>query len=157
VSRQTIGVYFGTRDNLISAFLERALLQQIAGFAARVRADDDLRAGMCAAIAAELEVLGSLPAFNPPIRMDMLAFAHTPNNGVLQRQRHHTTAMLAELVGVEPSIAGAAGDVLSRLLFTYVADRSDRPVDEVAADIADVTLSLLVRDRRGAPLATPGG
>jgi len=147
VSRQTVSAYFGTRDQLLTTYLELQIAELVSSFERRVLEHDDFAAGLRAEVRTELELLAAYPVLHPPKRDDWVIFVSTSGSNVLRMQACYTGTMLAKLTDAPPALAARAGDVMARMLFSYLTlppEGSTR--DEIASDIAAAVLAVLGSD-----------
>lgn len=142
VSRQTVYRYFGSRDDLVRAAIvgeERRLMERI-GAAARRHAD--LRPSVEAAIlealqaAREHPLLDRLLATEPEALLPALLDGSGP---VLPAAMPVLEDLLSERIPhLSPALIHRAADATTRLLVSYAVNPTDEPLEQVAAELADL-------------------
>lgn len=145
-SRQTAYGYFGTKDDLIREFIA----EQSRGFAEVVR--DSLRnsrspmGGLIKGLTLVMEFLATRPSLQGVLREDFVIFAMTKGGNTFEIQSRLAADVYVEELGIDRKTARTAGEVTSRLLFSFVAlpDSTVTPADRaktIAAAVAGIIAS----------------
>ncbi|MBW3665852.1 MAG: TetR family transcriptional regulator [Actinobacteria bacterium] len=142
VSRQTVYRYFASRDDLIRAAIvgeEQRLMERIG---AAARRHPDLRPSVEAAIlealrgAREHPLLDRLLATEPEALLPALLHGSGP---VLTAALPVLEDLISERIPhLSPALVHRAADATTRLLVSYAVNPTDEPLEQVAAELADL-------------------
>ena len=146
VTRQTVANHFGTKDDLLRALLH----DRNAGFNEFLfqvlRATGDLEAALRTGVTFLLEFLTTRPALQPPLRADFVAYITTKATDYPDEQARMLADGLAEHTGAPPEACLLAGQVLFRLIYSYVTQPTRDTTREAQVDLI-VRCTLLALDR----------
>ncbi len=144
MSRQTVYRYFGNKEALVTATILREEQALLDAMAAAVRAHDDLRPAMEAAIVAGLRaarehpLLDRLLATEPEALLPLLTTGAGP---VLNAARPAIEELLEQRVPhAAPTTLRRVADATTRLFISYAVNPPDDDVEEVASGLVDLIL-----------------
>jgi AcrR family transcriptional regulator len=144
MSRQTVYRYFGSKDALVTATILREEEHLLAQMAAAVRAHDDLRPAMEAAIVTGLTAAKNHPLLDRLLTTEpeaLLPFLTTGAGPVLSAAQPFIEALLEErLPHVSRVILRRVADATTRLFISYAINPPDDDIDDVAAGLVDLVL-----------------
>lgn len=130
VTRQTVANHFGTKDDLLRAWL----YDRNAGFNeflfGLVDAGDDLEAALRQGIAVLMDFLTSRPSLQPPLRADFVTYITTKATDYPDEQSRMLAEGFAEHTDADPAACLLAGQVLWRLTYSYTT----MPTDDSSRD-----------------------
>ena len=168
VSRRTVYRYFGDRDGLAEALVQRERDRFVAaallaadrcegdstpsGAALRPAAEAALRAVLVRASSDELLV--ALRRTDPELLFPVLTSRSGAEIDVVTPAV--AAFVQAHLGDLAPDVAGVAVDVIARLLVSYVADPPVEPPGPTAATLADLLVAVLQRARDASDRSTGG-
>ena len=130
VTRQTVANHFGTKDDLLRAFLH----DRNAGFTTflfqLLQTSGDLESTLRIGVAFLIEFLTTRPSLQPPLRADFVAYVTTKATDYPDEQARMVAESLAEHTDADPRACLLAGQVLFRLIYSYVT----QPTEETSRD-----------------------
>lgn len=150
ISRQTVYRYFGNKDALVTATILREEQVLLDAMAAAVRAHDDLRPAMEAAIVTGLTAAREHPLLDRLLATEpeaFLPFLTTGAGPVLSAAHPFIESLLEErLPHVSPTTLRRVADATTRLFISYAINPPDDDIDDVAAGLVDLVLHGLKSD-----------
>ena len=144
LSRQTVYRYFGSKDALVTATILREEELLLAQMAEAVRAHQDLRPAMEAAIVTGLTAAREHPLLDRLLATEpeaLLPFLTTGAGPVLSAAHPFIEALLEErLPHVPRPTLGRVADATTRLFISYAINPPDDAIEDVAAGLVDLVL-----------------
>lgn len=148
VSRQTVYRYFPSKDQLVMALVQREEERFLDGVRAAFATDDNLEDALfdgilfCLRFAREHPLLDRLLATDSQMLLPYLTTKATPT---LVRAREAMVSLIRSKEWVSAALVVSAADLLVRLAVSYAVTPPDRPVDDVARDLARIVTAALTR------------
>ena len=150
LSRQTVVNYFARKDDLVWAATAARMRMFETTLAEQIAAHDDPAAGFRLAMRDNLETLRSIPGASPPLLDDMLDYLSGKGAGLVHEQCVSTAKVLADGFAANTADADVAGEVLVRLVLSFlVLPPTARDLDHAADVIARAVTLILDPTRRG--------
>ncbi len=152
LSRQTIYRYFPSKDVLILSLVLREEEKFLDGVRMAFATDPDLEEAVadgiefCLRFAREHPLLDRLLATDSETLLPYLTIRSTP---ILMRARTTVTELIASRVGGATGVLNELVDVLVRVMVSYLLAPPERPVADVARDLARI-VTVTLDDREAA-------
>lgn len=142
LSRMTLYRYFATKDELLEAAIlaeEERFIERVASAAASHR---DVRPAIEAALAEALRAAREHPLLDRLLATEpeaLLPFLTTGSGPLLNAARPVIEALVADrLPHLTDTQVRRAADAMNRLVASYIVNPPDDPLEQVAAELADL-------------------
>ncbi len=152
LTRQTIYRYFPSKEHLVTALLMREEGRLLDGareaFGLEPRLDDALREGLlfCFRFAEQHPFLKRVLQIDEEAS---LPYVTTRAGSIVAAARDVVASLISQKAWVRAGVVEPVADLLVRAFISYSITPPDRPLEDVAGDLAEIAVSALTGNREG--------